>query len=385
MLSQKSHKIIIRDSTLREGIQVPGVSISLDDRIKFVRALEAMGVPEIEIGLPEGIDASADLARYVYENDFSLKTTALVPAYIPNWKKQIERAVASYFSKVYITVPTSEILLRDYSFYTMRKDEIIPRLRECITYTKKYDLALGIGLIDASRTQVDFLSQICKEVEMQGVGEGIIYDTTGVCTPNVLFQMISSLLRESSLSLIAHCHNDYGMATANSIAAVQAGASGVEVSVNGLGGRSGNASLEEVVLALRNLLGRDTGIDISQMKELSLLVEKISGLACFPLKPIVGKFSFVHTPVMHIRCIANGQSNSFEPFDPGEIGRDRRYAFSLPVDYTKAIEPFFKKAGLSPSPKDKEAVLSAVKEKSSQNGLTECEITQIIQETVSNG
>lgn len=371
-------QIIIKDLTLREGLQIPGVRVSFSDKIKILRLLDKIHIPEIEIGIPEGIQMNASIADYIYRNRLSLKTSALVPAYIPNWKTQIDRAVKYHFHKIDITIPVSNILLSDYSLYKIKKREILARLREPIEYAKSCKLEVGIGLIDASRTEINFLSYLCRKLDSLKISRVIIYDTVGVALPSLIHDLISRLRRASSTPLFVHCHNDYGLAVANSLSAIMAGAKGVEVSINGLGGRSGNAALEEVVLVLEKLYKIKTGVKLSLIQQISDLVEKTTGIRSSLLKPIIGKFSFTHSPVMHIRCVAAGNRDSFEPFKPEIIGNQRRYAFSLSIDYKKALEPFLEKLGIQLSEKESDKILKTLKQKKFSSGLTEKEIINII-------
>lgn len=373
-----SKRIIIKDSTLREGLQVPGVKVALSDKIKILRLLDKARIPEVEIGIPEGIRASSGVADYAYKNRLSLKTSALVPAYIANWKQQVDNALKHHFHKIDITMPVSDILLGDYSLYRIKKGELLIRLKECIRYAKSRKIEVGAGLIDATRADVKFLSYLCRKISGLKVKRIIIYDTAGVSLPQQMHKLISCLRESSSVPLFVHCHNDYGMAVANTVAAVIAGAEGAEVAVNGIGGRSGNAALEEVVLALEKLCRIKTGVKLSLMQLISDSVEKITRIKRSPIKPITGKFSFTHTPVMHIRCVAGGRPAAFEPFFPELVGNKRKYAFSLPLDYNKAIEPFIKKLGVRLCDDKKKQILRAIKQKSFSCGLTEKEIVNII-------
>lgn len=382
MLHHVSNKIIIRDSTLREGLQIPGVSISFKDKIRLIHLMDKMCIPEIEIGIPEGIDASINIAEYIYKNKFSLKTTALVPSYTAGWRQQLDSAARHHFYHVDIITPTSDFLLKDYELYKTRKSRIWPHIKKCIVYAKNLDLDVGVGFIDATRSDTDFLLRLTKEVSKSGASRAIIYDTVGVSLPHLIFNLISQIRKATDMAIFMHCHNDYGLATANSLAGFRAGASGIDVSVNGLGGRSGNAALEEVVLALENLNRVNTGINLSLIKKLSTLTERITGIKCFPLKPIVGDYSFVHIPLMHIRCVAKGDTDTFEPFDPRQVGNERRYVFSLPLDYKRAIEPFLEKLDIHPSEKKISRILKTLKQKKFSCGLTENEIMNIIRKLI---
>lgn len=382
MLHHISNKVIIRDSTLREGLQIPGVSISFKDKIRLIRLMDKMCIPEVEIGIPEGLDASINIAEYIYKNKFSLKTTALVPCYTQGWRQQLDNAARHHFYHVDIITPTSGFLLRDYELYKIKKSQISNHITECIVYAKNLGLDAGVGFIDATRTDTNLLLRLSKEASKAGASRVIVYDTVGISLPHFTFNLISQIRKATDMAIFMHCHNDYGLATANSLAGFSAGAKGIDVSINGLGGRSGNAALEEVVLALENLYRVNTGINLLSIKKLSSLTERITGIKCFPLKPIVGDYSFVHIPLMHIRCMAKGNTDTFEPFDPGQVGNERRYAFFLPLDYKKAIEPFLEKLGIQPSEGKINKILKTLKQKRFAYGLTEKQIINIIRKLV---
>ncbi len=378
MLHRISNKIIIRDSTLREGLQIPGVSISFKDKVRLIHLMDKIGIPEIEIGIPEGLDANINIADYIYKNKLFLKTTALVPCYTTGWRQQLDNVAKHHFYHVDIIAPTSNFLLRDYELYKIRKSQIFHRIKECIIYAKNLGLDAGVGFIDATRSDTDFLLRLSKEASKAGASRLIIYDTVGISLPHLIFNLVSEIHRATDMEIFMHCHNDYGLATANSLAGFKAGASGIDVAVNGLGGRSGNAALEEVVLALENLYKVNTDINLSLIKKLSTLTERITGIKCFPLKPVVGDYSFVHIPLMHIRCVAKGNTDTFEPFDPELVGNERRYAFSLPLDYKRALEPFLEKLNIRPSQKKISKILKTLKQKKFSYGLAENQIAGII-------
>ena len=193
-----------------------------------------------------------------------------------------------------------------------------------------------------------FIVRLMRAGQRAGADRVILYDTTGVATPELMTAMVSGAKRKCSLPIIVHCHNDFGLATANTLAGLAAGAAGADVVTNGLGDRGGNAALEEVVLALEVLHGVRTGIRLEKVSALSRLVEDLSGIDKCRVKAVVGEFTFLHSPVQHIRNAASGNRRGFEPFEPEAIGAVRKFAFTLPVDYADALEPFCRKLGLEP-------------------------------------
>ncbi len=370
--------IVIRDSTLREGLELPGGNIPLKEKLKIARLLESAGIPEIEIGMPYGIKSCLSLAESIKLNRLKIKTSALILSYRPTCKEEVKIAAKSNIDRVEILFPTSDILLNLRDYYKIRKQNIPELMRRIYGCAKKYLRNAGTGFVDATRTDTDFLIQLAKEAQDSGSDRIIIYDTVGVATPALIRKMVSAIKRHISLPVFVHCHNDFGLATANSLAGLEAGADGADVVVNGLGDRGGNAALEEVVLALEILYGVRTGIKLEKLAELSRLVEKTTGIRKCPVKPVVGDFTFLHSPVMHIRNAASGNYQGFEPFEPELVGSQRRYAFTLDVDYQDALEPFYKKIGLTPKNSQKISIVNELRKKSKPVGLSEKQVLEII-------
>ena len=368
-------RVLLRDTTLREGIQMPGSNITLEQKREFIRLLNDIGVPEIEIGLPDGVAACLEVADLIKENGFAIRATALIPFYTQRWKKHIDLAAEHDIHRIDVLGPTSDYLLSDPALYGMRVEEIQDRLETVLEYARKTSLQIGVGLIDSTRAPIERLLKIVKPLKDLGVTRLVVYDSVGIMIPSKMRSLVSDILNTSQLPILVHCHNDYGMATANSLASIEGGATAVDVAVNGIGGRAGNAALEEVALALENLFEYSTGLDTHRLRELAELTERITGLKNSPTKPIVGDYCFAHLPVMHIRCIAGGNPSAFEPFPPEQIGTHRTYHFNLPVDYTAALQPFLQKSGKDVTPEEIPKLLAILKER---EGCTEEEIIDII-------
>ena len=372
-------RVILRDTTLREGIQMPGSKITLDEKREFISLLDAIGVPEIEIGLPDGVAACLEVADLIRESGCSIKATALIPFYTDRWNRQILQAAEHGIHRVDILGPTSDQLLSNQSLYGMRVEEIRARLEPVVVHARKTSMEIGVGLIDATRTPLERLIPIVEPLRKMGVSRIVLYDSVGIMIPAKMTKLVQDLIAVSGIAVLVHCHNDYGMATANSLAAVEGGATAIDVAINGVGGRAGNAALEEVALGLQNLYGISTGIDTRRFREISAFTERITNIRNSPTKPIVGDFCFAHLPVMHIRCIAGGNPQAFEPYPPEQVGTKRTYHFSLPVDYTGALEPFFSKSGCTSNREDAQRLLSLLREK---DGWTEEEIISLIKSNI---
>ena len=374
--------IFIRDSTLREGLELPGVELSLKDKLEIAGVLEDMNVPEIEIGMPYGLRSCLPLAKAVKSNGLKLKTSALVLSYRQDWKEDINIAAGSSIDRIEILVPTSDILLNLKDYYKIKKQDIPELLHEVVGYARERFKKIGLGFVDATRTNPDFLVRLMGEAKDSGADRVIIYDTVGIATPPMMTKLVSLIKKKSPVPIVVHCHNDFGLATANSVAGIVAGAEAVDVVANGLGDRGGNAAFEEVVLALEILYGIKTGLKLEKLSRFSKMAEEKSGIRKCRVKPVVGEFTFLHSPVMHIRNAASGNRKGFEPFGPELIGAERKFAFTLPVDYSEALEPFCKKLGLDLTNKQKTSVLNALRKESKESGLTEKQVLALIGKTL---
>jgi len=374
--------VVIRDSTLREGMELPGVELSLKEKLKIAGILDGMNVPEIEIGMPYGIRSCLPLAKSIKSNGLKIKTSALIVSYRSNWKEEVNIAAESSIDRIEILIPTSDILLNLKDYYKIKKEAIPELLYETVGYAKKHLIEVGLGFVDATRTNLEFLVRLMKEAQTSGADRVIVYDTVGIATPPIMKKIVSRIKQKSSIPILVHCHNDFGLATANSLAGIEAGADAVDVVANGMGDRGGNAAFEEVVLALEILYGVRTGIKLEKITEFSRVVEEKCGIRKCRVKPVVGEFTFLHSPVMHIRNAASGNRKAFEPFEPELIGAKRKFAFTLPVDYSDALEPFCKKLGLNLKNGQKVSILNALHKESKDSGLSEKQVLDLIRKTV---
>ena len=379
-MNQRS--VILRDTTLREGIQVPGMRLSAEWKHAWVKMLAELGVTEIEIGLPDGVGACVEVADTIRDHGYNITPTALIPCYSPKWQQQVDLAAEHAIRRVDVLCPFSDHLLGDPRYYGMTVAEIGPRIEKVALHARAKSLDVAVGCMDITRTPVERLLSLAARLRDAGVSRLTSYDSVGCMIPSRMKTLVSQILKATGLPVLVHCHNDYGMATANTLAAIEGGATAVDVAMNGLGGRAGNAALEEVALALENLYGIRTGLALGRLTAASALVEKMTGLPNSPLKPIVGPFCFAHSPVMHIRSIAGGNPSAFEPFDPAQIGARRTYDFSLAVDYTKALEPFITKAGVHLTADEMTRLVEQLRNSPEPRGWTEEQIIELIRRMI---
>jgi homocitrate synthase NifV len=309
--------IIIDDTTLRDGEQTAGVVFSKREKIAIARMLDSIGVGEIECGIPAmgeeeraGIRSLVDLglnARLITWN------RALVP--------EIEASIACGVSAVDISLSVSDQMIA----HKLRKDRgaVREQLKVALGFAKEHGLYVSVGGEDASRADQDFLVELMEITRALGGDRFRFCDTLGIMDPFTMFDRISFLRRAvPEVEIEVHTHNDLGMATANAIAGIRAGARFVNTTVNGLGERAGNAALEEVVMGLKHACGIETGVDTHRFREMSLFVAKASQRPLPVSKPVVGERVFAHESGLHADGVIKDPHN-YEGFDPAEVGLKR--------------------------------------------------------------
>jgi homocitrate synthase NifV len=315
-MDRHQHQIIIDDTTLRDGEQTAGVAFSLDEKKTIARMLDNIGVAELECGIPAMGKAERMAIRALV--DIGLQARLLT------WnralKADIEASLACGVTAVNISLSVSDIHIHN----KLHKDRswVREQLKSALSFAKQHRLYVSVGCEDASRADELFLLELLRIAEAEGADRFRFCDTLGILDPFTTYEKVSFLRRHTHLDLEVHTHNDLGMATANAVAGIRAGARFVNTTVNGLGERAGNAAFEEVVMALRQVCGLDPGISINNLAELSDYVGCASGHPVPAWKAVVGKRVFSHESGLHTDGVIKNPLN-YEGFDPQTIGRQR--------------------------------------------------------------
>lgn len=276
-------RVQIHDATLRDGEQTPGVVFRKEEKISIAKALDAVGVDRIEAGMPAVSSEDMEAMKAIS----SLGLRAKIMAFSRAMASDIDKAVECGAWGVVLEIPSGLPRLK-YQF-NWSEDEVIKRSVEGINYAKKKGLYVCYFPYDTTRAEFNFVKRLIKEVTTNAEPDSIaIVDTTGCILPEAMRFLVSQVKSLTQLPIEVHAHNDFGLATANSLAAVEAGAEAVHVCVNGLGERTGNASLEEIAVSLKTLLGLEVKIKLERLYELSQLVERMSGIKVAVNKPVVG-------------------------------------------------------------------------------------------------
>jgi homocitrate synthase NifV len=305
------------DTTLRDGEQAAGVAFTEDQAVHIAESLAAIGLPELEIGIPAMGDAEIRKMRRISQQLPNVRTTAWCRAK----HHDIEGAKRSGANAIHISFPISDIHLGVLGFDLRR---LLDEAEALIGAAKRHFEYVSIGAQDASRTDSMRIVQFARHVQDLGANRLRIADTVGTWHPLGCARLVKQLCDEfPTLTIGVHTHNDLGMATANAVAAASAGAHSLDVTVNGLGERAGNAALEEVVMAFEVALGTRTGIRTEGLVSLSDLVARYSGRSVPVSKPISGSNSFSHESGIHVHAMLCNR-HSYEAFPPELVGHAER-------------------------------------------------------------
>ena len=312
-----SDKIYIFDTTLRDGEQTPGVALTVDEKIQIAQKLDKLGVDKIEVGFPASSEGEMESSRKI----ISLGLDSTLVGLARSLKSDIDAVIDSDLDYVHTFIGTSP-LHRDYKL-KMSREKIIETAVDGVDYAKDHGLTVEFSAEDATRTEPEYLFKVYEEVVDAGVDFLDVPDTVGILTPVFTRELITYLKNKFSTPLSVHFHNDFGLATANSLVAIECGANQVHATVNGLGERTGNCSLEELVIILQVAYKIDLGINTTQLYSLSNLVGRFTGVRMPVNKPIVGENAFTHESGIHVHGILNN-SDTYEPIAPELVGHSRR-------------------------------------------------------------
>jgi len=273
-------------------------------------------------------------------------------------KRDIDAVVKSGADSVFLVIPSSDLHIQHKLKKT--KAEILELTAKSVKYAKDSGLIVELGPEDATRADMNFLKRMIAKGTSEGADRVTPCDTVGILTPERTYKFYSELKDAfPDITLGAHCHDDFGMAVANSIAALQAGVDEVHVTVNGLGERAGNAALEEVIVSLKLLYNVETSIKTENLYDTSLLISRLTGISVQPNKAIVGENAFVHESGIHTHAILS-EPLTYEPIPPEIVGRTRRLAVGKHAG-SRGIKAVLEEMGLHPSEEHLEEIFRRVK------------------------
>jgi 2-isopropylmalate synthase len=345
-------QIEIFDTTLRDGEQAPGAALSAPDKLRMARALAELGVDTIEAGFPaasaEELDAVRTIAREV-----SGSTIAALARATDGDVDAAARALApAQRKRIHVFISTSEIHLD--RMLRMTPGECMDRAVRAVRRASEHADEVEFSAQDATRTDIHFLVTICQEAARAGARYINIPDTVGYAQPAEFAKLVLAVrgalaTYNGGLKISVHCHNDLGLAVANTLAAVEAGAQQVEVCVNGMGERGGNASLEEVAMSLRvrrDHYGADTRLRADRIVPTSRLFSELTGIPVQPNKAIVGANAFAHASGIHQDGVLKDPLN-YEIMTPDSVGWDARRIVVTRLSGRHGLAARFQELGIS--------------------------------------
>ncbi|MFL6137197.1 MAG: UbiA family prenyltransferase [Frankiaceae bacterium] len=350
--------VVLSDTTLRDGEQMPGVVFSPDEKREIARRLAAAGIPLIEAGFP-AVSAEEAAAIGAIVDDGG---DALIQAIARPVDRDIDAAVETGAHSIAVFIGTSDSHLRVKLRMTL--DEVLRAVDRGVRRAKRAGRQVVFAAEDATRSDIEALVRVCHVAAAAGADTLGLADTAGVANPASMAQLVRTIADECSLPIAVHCHNDLGLATANSLAGLLAGASGVQCSLLGIGERAGNAPLEQVILALHVALGHDTGLDLATLQPLAEHVVSLIGVPIPPYQPVVGANAFTHESGLHLDGI-NQDPRTYEPYPPELVGRARRIVLGKHSG-ASAVRAVADAAGIELDDEQLVRVLAAVK-KSAQD------------------
>ena len=342
----------ILDTTLRDGEQTPGVFITSDEKLKIAKKLDMLGVDVIEAGTAITSKGEQKSIKQIVDE----KLTAEISSFARPIQKDIDAALKCEVDSIHLVIPTSDLHIQ-YKLGKTRPEveEIAVKATE---YAKDHGLIIELSTEDATRTEIVDLKRLYNKTIDAGAQRLCACDTIGLLTPEKSYEFYKEL-SQLKKPISVHCHNDFGLAVANTLAALKAGATQAHTTINGIGERAGNTSLEELIMALETLYHKKTNIKTQKFHEMSKLVETISGIKLQPNKAIVGENAFAHESGIHSDGMMKNTS-TYEPIKPETVGHKRRFVLGKHVG-KKIIHEKVKELGIKINFDQTEKIFQRVK------------------------
>lgn len=313
-MSMEQRKIIIDDTTLRDGEQSAGVAFTSQEKFLIAQELDKIGVPELEIGIPAMGPQECEVIKSICA--LGLKARTIL------WGRMRHEDLWTMLGlgadMVDLSIPLSDQQI----FHKLGRNRewVLETVFSMVSEARDYGVAVCVGGEDASRADMDFIAAVMEAAEQAGASRFRFADTVGVMEPFEMRKRFQTMRSRSHMELEVHAHDDLGLATANSMAAVLGGATHVNTTVHGLGERAGNAALEEVALSLKVLYGFETGLDLTGLPGVSKLVADASGRPVGVQKSLVGPAVFSHESGIHVDGLLKDTAN-YQGVDPSLVGR----------------------------------------------------------------
>ncbi len=347
-------RVYIVDTTLRDGEQTAGVVFANQEKIRIAKYLDEMGVDQIEAGIPVMGGSEKDCIKHIASLGLNASIMAWNRAVIGDIKHSLDCGVDA----VAISISTSDIHI-EHKLQTTRED-VLNRMSDAVRFARDHGLYISVNAEDASRTDMEYLVEFAGIARECGANRLRFCDTVGILDPMSTFRKIRKLKEAVDIDVEMHTHNEFGMATANAVAGVYAGANYIGVTINGLGERAGNSALQEVVMALKHLLGVKSNFKTEKFVEVAEYVARAAGRNLPPSKPIVGSNIFAHESGIHGDGVLKNPL-TYEVFKPEEVGLQRQIVIGKHSG-SNAIRSKFVEYGMELSDEDASEMLKRVRE-----------------------
>ncbi|HKZ59853.1 MAG TPA: homoaconitate hydratase [Candidatus Thermoplasmatota archaeon] len=349
-------KVIFWDETLRDGEQTPGLFFTVEEKVEIAKMLDDLGVGIMDVGIPvvspKEFEACKAIAREGTHNAVILAAARAV-------KRDIDACVDAGAEETSIFIAVSDLHLK-YKL-KMTREQCLNAAVESIEYAKERGIERCFVTEDTVRADLEFVAELYNAAIGAGAKRAVICDTVGVCTPSTAKWFVREFKkRVKPVQLSWHGHNDFGMAVANTLAALEEGVEIPHGCVNGIGERAGNASLEEMIMALEVLYGKETGIKIEKVFEVSKRIEELTGIPLAAQKPLVGTNAYSHESGIHTHGILK-HTLTYEPIMPEMIGRKREFVFGKHTG-TTSVEEKLKDNAVDFKPEQVQKLTELIKE-----------------------
>jgi len=360
------------DTTLRDGEQTVGVVLSPQQKLEIARKLDELGISRIEAGFPRVSPEDAEAIQLMQKANLKAELWGFSRAV----KADVDELVRLGLRASVIEAPTSDIKLRAYG---LSRDDVVKRVTDAVAVAKQNGITVAFFAVDGSRTDLNFLKKIYLAALEAGAAEIVVVDTIGACGPEAVEFLVGEVCRwvGARVPVHYHGHNDFGMATACAVAAVRAGASWIQGTINGMGERAGNADIAEIALALQCLYGVPVALDLTKVREVSEVVSKAAGYTLDAWKPLVGENLFMResgavASQFHI-------PEAIEPYS-SELVNARRSIVLGKKSGLDSVDLKAKDLGLTIMPEQRAPILAAVKRRAiAKRGLlTDEEFREIV-------
>ena len=369
-------KIIVYDTTLRDGEQTPGICFTPDEKIEIAVKLDELGVPQIEAGFPVVSDGERRAIRNIMKQSLNSEILALTRTI----KSDIDIALSCDVDGIITFIGSSDLHLK-YKL-KMTREQALSKAVEAVEYGKSHGLFVAFTAEDSTRTDLDFILDLFRAATDAGADRVHIADTTGSIRPMGMKYLITQIKNNIDNTIGIHCHDDFGLAVANSLAAFEAGAMAISTTVNGIGERAGHASLEEIIMNLRMLYGIEMPFKYEVLYELSRLVEKYTTMPVPKNKAIVGDNVFSHESGIHVSAIRS-EPLTYEPYTPEFVGQKRKIILGKHCGMS-SIEYKLDELGLSVPESEKEILILKIKEMAERGAkVGDKEFKNMVQEVLS--